>query len=535
VTPWSDRVAARVRDLAAAGAGALLAESRIGIEKESLRVAPDGRIAASAHPAALGSPLTHPHITTDFSEALVELVTPALTDHTQVLGFLSDLHAEVYRHLGDELLWVTSMPCVLSGARNIPLAVYGSSNAATMKTAYRRGLGNRYGRTMQVIAGVHFNFSFADTFWSTYLAMLGEAGDPVAARSAHYMGMVRNLQRIGWLVPYLFGASPAVCASFVQGRETDLEAFDTHTLYGPFATSLRMGDIGYQNQQEAGTGMKASYDSLDAYVRSLTWAIETPCPQYEQIGVKVGSRYEQLNANVLQIENEYYSTVRPKQITEWMEKPTLALKRRGVRYVELRSLDLDPFAAVGIGPEQLAFLDTLMLYCLLAESPRIGAAERRAIDDNQVRTAHRGRDPDLMLAHDGEEALLAAWACEVLDRMAPVAELLDGGSDGPRSRNLARQRDKVDDPELTPSARVLREMRENGEGFFAFADRIAEGRRAEFAARPPSPDRDRLFAEMAEASRLRQREIEDADREDFDTFLARYFAQGRAADPPAAG
>jgi glutamate--cysteine ligase len=118
--------------------------------------------------------------------------------------------------------------------------------------------------------------------------------------------------------------------------------------------------------------------------------------------------------------------------------------------------------------------------------------------------------------------------------MAPVAELLDGGSDGPRSRNLARQRDKVDDPELTPSARVLREMRENGEGFFAFADRIAEGRRAEFAARPPSPDRDRLFAEMAEASRLRQREIEDADREDFDTFLACYFAQGRAADPPAA-
>ncbi len=535
MTPGSERVAARVRNLAAAGAHAPLAQSRIGIEKESLRVAPDGHIAASPHPTGLGSPLTHPHITTDFSEALVELVTPALSDPAQVLTVLADLHAEVYRHLEDELLWVTSMPCVLSGARNIPLAVYGSSNAATMKSAYRRGLGNRYGRTMQVIAGVHFNFSFADDFWAPYLDVVGNSGDCVAARSEHYMGMIRNLQRLGWLVPYLFGASPAVCASFVQGRETDLIAFDGYTLHGPYATSLRMGDIGYQNQQEAGTGMKASYDSLDAYVRSLTWAIETPCPEYERIGVKVGERYEQLNANVLQIENEYYSTVRPKQITEWMEKPTLALKRRGVRYVELRSLDLDPFEPVGVGPDQLAFLDTLMLYCLLAESPRIAAAERRAIDDNQVRTAHRGRDPDLTLSRDGNAAPLADWAREILERMAPVAELLDGGAGGPRTSNLARQRAKVDDPDLTPSARVLREMRERREGFFGFANRIAEERRAEVAARPPDPDRDRRFDAMAQASVSRQREIEAADREDFDTFLARYFAQGRAADPPGAG
>lgn len=343
----------RLERLRSAGASERLRGNRIGLEKEGLRASAAGHLAMSPHPRALGSALTHPYITTDFSEALLELITPPTSRVEEVLAFLADLHAYVYRCLGDELIWGTSMPCVLEGGASIPLAHYGTSNAGTMKTIYRRGLGNRYGRTMQVIAGLHFNFSFADEFLDAYEAIQGVEGDVVAFRSDVQMGMIRNLQRVGWIVPYLFGASPAVCSSFVQGRETDLQVFDPHTLYYPYATSLRMGDIGYQNQQEQGTGMKASYDSLDSYVRSLTWAIETPCPQYEKIGVKVGDRYEQLNANVLQIENEYYSTVRPKQITEWMERPTLALRRRGIRYVELRSPDINIFEPVGIAAEQI--------------------------------------------------------------------------------------------------------------------------------------------------------------------------------------
>ncbi|MBS1202777.1 MAG: glutamate--cysteine ligase [Chromatiaceae bacterium] len=528
VTQDPDILARRLETLRGAPSASAFAGNRIGIEKEALRVSCEGRIAATPHPPALGSALTHPHITTDFSEALIELVTPALHDPLELLGFLADLHTEVYRHLGEELLWATSMPCVLEGVRNIPLAVYGDSNAATMKTAYRRGLGNRYGRTMQVIAGVHFNFSFADAFWVLYQALEGDSSDPIHFRSESYMGMIRNLQRVGWLVPYLFGASPAVCGSFVQGRETSLQPFDDHTLFYPHATSLRMGDIGYQNRQEQGTGMKASYDSLDAYVRSLTWAIETPCPQYERIGVKVGDRYEQLNANVLQIENEYYSTVRPKQIVDWMEKPTLALRRRGVRYVELRSLDVNAFEPLGVGAEQLGFLEVLMLYCLLVDSPRIGGSERRAIDDNQVLAAHRGREPGLALIRDGEPITLVQWADEILDGMVPVAELLDGGSGGPRGESLALQRAKVREPELTPSARMLREMRESGGGFFDFAYRVSSAHRAVLRGRALSPGRESLFARLAAESRTRQAEIEAADDVDFDTFLARYFAQGRA-------
>ncbi|NKN33950.1 glutamate--cysteine ligase [Marichromatium bheemlicum] len=517
--------ARRVEQLATA-TDDLFAGNRIGLEKEGLRVSPTGQLATTPHPSALGAALTHPYITTDFSEALLELITPALTRAEEALAFLTDLHAHVHHHLDDELLWATSMPCVLKGGRQIPLARYGCSNAGRMKTVYRRGLGNRYGRTMQVIAGIHYNFSFGEGFWVRLQAIEGDRGAARAFRDRMQMGMLRNLQRIGWLVPYLFGASPAICASFVQGQETDLEHFDDTTLYYPYATSLRMGDIGYQNQQEEGTGIKASYDSLADYVRTLTWAIETPCPEYQRLGVKVGERYEQLNANVLQIENEYYSTVRPKQLTEWMERPTLALARRGIRYVELRSPDIDVFEPTGTSLEQLHFLELMMLHCLLADSPLVDAAERRAIDTNLVRTAHRGREPGLTLVRAGREIALRDWAEELLDRFAVLAELLDGGSDGPRAASLRIQRDKVADATATPSARVLAEMRAHGEGFFAFAQRMSSAHRAYFQGRRPSASHQVLFERLARDSHQQQQALERSETEGFDDFLARYFAQG---------
>jgi glutamate--cysteine ligase len=515
----------RVEALARRGLGTLLADGLVGLEKEALRVSPAGTISAEPHPPAFGSALTHPCITTDFSEALLELITPAFRSRSDALGFLGDLHAFVHGRLHSELLWAASMPCVVAGARSIPLARYGTSNAARMKTAYRRGLGNRYGRLMQVIAGVHYNFSLAEDFWPAFRELEGEGADLAQFRSEGYMALVRNLQRFGWLIPYLFGASPAVCKSFLQGSSVDLEELDANSYYYPFATSLRMGDIGYQNRQTEGTGMKASYDSLDAYIRSLTWAIETPCPHYEGIGVKVGDRYEQLNANVLQIENEYYSTVRPKQLVDWLEKPTLALRRRGVRYVEVRSLDVDVFEPLGVSEEQLLFLGVLMRFCLLWGSPRISPQERRAIDENQVLAAHHGRDPALELDRGGRGVTLRAWALELLDAMAPLAELLDDGAAGPRLAALRSQRAKVLEPDLTPSARMLAAMRANHEGFFHFARRLSEKHRDFFLARGIDPGRQAELERLSEESRVRQAEIEAADDVGFDEFLERYSAQ----------
>jgi len=515
----------RLTRLARAPLGGSLQDNRIGLEKEGLRVSQTGTIAATPHPAAFGSALTHPYLTTDFSEALLETITPALSTGREVLAFLHALHVFVHRHLGDEFLWATSMPCLPVAGDPIPLAEYGTSNAARMKMVYRHGLGHRYGRPMQAIAGVHYNFSFSDAFWQLYRELEGRDTELGAFRSEAYMAVLRNLQRFGWLIPYLFGTSPAVCKTFVQGRSWDLETFDQNTYYAPYATSLRTGNIGYQNSRTGGTGMKASYDSLEAYIRSLAWAIRTPCPDYQAIGVKVGDRYEQLNANMLQIENEYYSTVRPKQPPRWLEKPSLALRRRGIGYLELRSLDVNAFHPLGVAEEELRFLEVFMLFGLLAESPRIDARERRAIDENLLAAAHRGRDPELELDRNGRGIRLRRWAGNLLEAMLPAAELLDGGSGGPGAESLRRQQAKVRDPERTPSARMLAEMRANGEGFFAFARRVSEQYRDHFRDLPLDTEYATLFQRLSRESRERQRELEETDDMGFDAFLAHYLAQ----------
>ena len=516
----------RVSELAGCGEPEAITGALTGLEKECLRVTPDGGISQIAHPYALGSALTHPYITTDYSEALIEFITPPFAHSEGAMSFLQDIQKYVYQNLDHEILWATSMPCVLEGGRNVPIAQYGNSNAGVMKTVYRQGLGHRYGRVMQVIAGVHFNFSFNEALWPILQTLSQDRRAGREFIDASYMALTRNLQRYGWLIPYLFGASPAVCKSFLGGRPTKLESFDDYTYYEPYATSLRMGDIGYTNSKEKGVGIKANYNSLQGYVESLTHAIETPSPVWEKIGVKVDGRYEQLNANILQIENEYYSTVRPKQILDDMEKPTLALKRRGIRYIELRSLDVNAFHPLGINDEQMKFLRAFMLFCLLQPSPPINVQEEREIDQNIGGAAHRGRDPQLYLLRQGREIRLKDWARELCQAMQGVCELLDAGNDNrPYSHSLQLQIAKVEDPELTPSARMLAEMREQGEGFFAFAQRMSYQHRDYFAGVGLSPERKKFFEQEADDSHQRQREIEQSDRVSFDQFLADYFAQ----------
>ena len=144
----------------------LLTQIGRGIERECLRVTAEGTLAQTPHPRALGSALTHPSITTDYSEALLEFITPVSRDIDETLDILARIHGFVYRQLGDELLWSSSMPCIVSGDAGIPVARYGQSNVGRMKTVYRYGLGHRYGRLMQAIAGVHYNFSMPEAYWA---------------------------------------------------------------------------------------------------------------------------------------------------------------------------------------------------------------------------------------------------------------------------------------------------------------------------------------------------------------------------------
>ena len=338
--------------------------------------------------------------------------------------------------------------------------------------------------------------------------------------------MLRNLQRFGWLIPYLFGASPAVCKSFLNGQQTTLEEFDKNTYYERYATSLRLGEIGYRNTREKEVGIKANYNSIDEYIDSLTCAIETPYRGYEDIPMVINNAYQQLNTNILQIENEYYSTVRPKQLLEGNEKPTLALRDRGVRYIELRSLDVNAFDPLGINEHQLRFLEVFIAFCLLHDSPPISNEERRGIDANLLTVAHRGREPGLNLIQNGRERELRHWAYELLHQMQPICDIMDQRhTNTPCHDAFVKQLLKIDNPDNTPSARMLGQMRDNGEGFYHFAKRMSEQHHQYFNDLPMVPERLAMFKQAAEISLQKQAQIESQDKRPFDEFLRDYFAQ----------
>jgi glutamate--cysteine ligase len=514
----------RLAGLVNSGERGVLRGGRKGVEKESLRVSPSGDIAQTRHPSALGAPLTNEHITTDFSESLIELVTPPFGETWELLQYLCDIHQFVYRHLDDELLWSTSMPCALDGDAGIPLAQFGTSNVGRMKTIYRHGLGVRYGRIMQAISGVHFNYSFSPRLWGV-LADINESKQPPQSfASEQYFGVLRNYRRFGWLVLYLFGTSPAVSKSFFAGRETALAKLDADTFYEPYGTSLRMSDIGYRNKNQA--TVNVSVNSLDEYVRDLSRAIGTPYPPYEKIGVKVDGEYQQLNSNILQIENEYYSFIRPKRVARSGERPTKALHRAGVEYVEVRALDVSAFDPVGVNQNKLRFLEAFLALCLLRESAPIGQGEQASLDANHLLVARRGREPNLMLKREGRDFPMLDWARELLDAMEGLCELLDHGESGrPYSNALEQQRVKIDDVERTPSARLLADMRQSGESFFQLALRMSNLHKDYFLGLyPPNERRLADFAAAARDSHEAQAGIEAADKVDFDTYLAHYLA-----------
>jgi glutamate--cysteine ligase len=524
--PGIDRVfERRLSTLINSGEPQILQGGRKGVEKESLRVTPEGVLAQTPHPRELGSALTSDHITTDFSEALIELVTPPFTQSWELLQYLLDLHQFVYRHLGQELLWATSMPGNIEGDASIPIAQYGSSNIACMKTVYRRGLGVRYGRMMQAISGVHFNYSFPERFWEAYAAISGSHDAGQKFISSGYFDLLRNYRRFGWIVLYLFGVSPVVSESFVKGRrDVNLERLAPGTLLDPYATSLRMSDIGYRNRNQA--GLAVSVNSLEEYVRDLTRAIMTPHPPYEALGIKVNGEYQQLNANVLQIENEYYSYIRPKRVARSGERPTKALLRAGVEYVEVRALDVSAFDPVGVNQHKLRFLEAFLALCLLKESPPIGDDEQSALDQNHLTVAHRGREPGLALWRDGRRASMAGWAAELIDSMTGICEVLDHGDPAqPYTEALATQAAKIADVKLTPSARLLAEITSTGESFFDLALRMSATHKAYFLDLYPSnAERQAELAAEAEESLKKQRALESRQQESFEEYLARYFS-----------
>lgn len=492
-----------------------------GIEKEGLRVDPTGLVAQTPHPRVLGHTLTHPLITTDYSEALLELITPVHQEVDSLLEHLTQIHQFVQEGLGDEVMWAGSMPCRLEGEASIPIAVYGDSNIGRLKHVYRKGLDVRYGRIMQSIAGLHYNFSLPDAFWREYQAQLGDTQPLADFKSTQYFALIRNFRRNAWLLMYLFGASPALDQSFLDGRPHQLHPLEPDSLYQPYGTSLRMGDLGYHNNAQA--GLKICFNHLDSYTDTLYRAMHTPYPAYERIGLRRDGEFIQLSTNILQIENEYYSTIRPKRVTRPGETPIQALRARGVEYVEVRCMDLDPFQPIGIDGYSARFLDAFLVYCLLEDSPRLGDAECRHLDDNFRKVVARGRERGLLLDWAGRTITVSEAAAQLLERIAPVAELL-AQVYGDRLYGLAldRQREKVRHPETTPSARLLAVMAQEQASYQELMMALSRKHQATLRAQPLPEEVRRRFVELAEQSLREEEAIRAADTLPFEEFLKQY-------------
>ena len=486
--------------------GDALRGMRRGIEKESLRVRPDGSLAQTLHPQALGSALTHPHITTDFSESQLELITGVHASVEACLEELTHIHQVVYRAIGEEILWCASMPCNLPADNLIPIGRYGTSNVGRAKTVYRLGLAHRYGRRMQAISGIHYNFSLP------------------GVTDEQYFGLIRNFRRHSWLLLYLFGASPAVCSSFVAGRDHELVELAPGTHYSPHATSLRMGRLGYQSDAQA--SLSVSYNNLEHYTASLYEALTVPYAPYEKIGIRDGDDYKQLSTSLLQIENEFYSSVRPKRRIKRGERPLHALRERGVEYVEVRLKDLDPFVPIGITEQTCRFLDTFLLHCLVSDSPPDTSREIREVRDNLQRVAHRGREPGLTLVRNGKDVPLAEWAREVLGECEPIPEKIDARLGGAAYRDAYQAMLKLaGDATQTPSARVLHAMARNHDNAFVrFALIESTLHKSTLQHRELAREVRERFSRLAQESILKQRELEAADQIDFETFRQAYLA-----------
>ena len=501
----------------------LLEQCLHGIERECLRVTGDARLAQTPHPEELGSALTNDQITTDYSESLLEFITPALPDPADTLASLDKIHRFAYSKLGNEFLWSPSMPCPLPAEADIPIAYYGTSNIGQLKYVYRKGLALRYGKTMQCIAGIHYNFSLPEALWPVLKQAEGFVGSDRDYQSSAYIALIRNFRRYSWLLMYLFGASPALDAGFLRGRSHQLEQFDADTLYLPYATSLRMSDLGYQSNAQA--GLTPCYNDLNSYTDSLRKAVATPYAPYVEIGTHQDGEWVQLNTNILQIENEYYSNIRPKRVTYTGERPIQALVSRGVQYVEVRLLDINPFLPVGIDLPQARFLDAFLLYCALQESPQFDGAECGSCSSNFLSVVKEGRRPGLQLQRNGQPVDMKEWAAELLENIAPLAALLDQSHGGDAHSNaLDEQLAKIKDVSQTPSAKVLASMTEHKESFAQFSMRQSLAHAEFFRSQPLSAEDQAAFEEKARKSLLEQTEIEQTEEGDFDLFVASYQA-----------
>lgn len=494
----------------------LIYEIRQGIERETLRSNCDGFAALTPHPVGLGSKLTHANITTDYSENLLEFISGVHADWKSLVAELNAIHAFTQNNINEEVLWTSSMPSILPDNEElIPLANYGTSNVGQLKTLYRRGLGHRYGRSMQSIAGVHFNFSLTDAFWELCRKEERSELNLKEYKNEKYFHLIRNFQRYRWILLYLFGATPAVDSSFLKGKKHTLSRMSDSTHMTPFGTSLRMGGLGYTSSAQEGIGI--CYNQVETYVKTLEAARLTSFGPYERIGLKDQNGFKQLNTNLLQIDNEFYSTIRPKNVARSEESALMALHKRGIEYIEVRLLDIDPFSPLGISSETAHFLHLFLLWCLTKDSSSISSEECRETDMNFSRVVLEGRKQGLKLLEDGEEVELSVILKQVFEELTSLTGHVQK-VDPFYAIALDKQIRKIENIDNLPSQKVLNGM--GTDSFINFHLNLANENKEKFIADDTWNEK---LQEFSKVSWEEQKRIEEGDEMSFPIFLDQYF------------
>ena len=490
--------------------------SQRGIEKENLRSS-NRSISLRAHPKAYGSSLTNSRITTDFSEALIELVTGPNKDLNNCLKELEDIVYFCLKNT-DEDFWPASIPMSIEDEATIPIADYGNSNSGRLKKLYRVGLSHRYGSMMQTVSGIHYNFSFDDRLFEQWAKKEGEKLREF--KDKKYLSLVRNFRRNAWLITYLFGCSPIVPKAFAQGREHSLKELNTNDLFLENATCLRMGELGYISKSQ--DNLNIAYNNLEEYLADLKKALTTDHPRYKTLGTKVGDEYIQLNTAIIQIENEYYSSIRPKRLVGSGERPINALREKGIEYVEIRALDNNIYDPFGISDETAIFLESFLFYCLISEDQPCDADEISKIHNNWGNVVLSGRDEDLELQLKEGSVLLRDKAAEILDAMTNFESRIgDQEYRNVFKRSLKSQRQKISDSNMTPSGKLLQEITASGLTWDEYTNQIAKSHKEEIL----KSKREVHYLEEQAKESLEEFTIKEAQKEkDFDSFLAEYLS-----------
>ena len=401
-----------------------------GIEWESLRVKDDGTLSLTPHPEVFGDKLKNPVVTTDFSESQIEIITPTfdtIDEAFDTFSLISDIVNYSLRE--DEFLWFQSIPCILPYWDQIPIAQYSGEGISSQK--YREDLAKKYGVKKQMISGVHFNFSFSDGFLKKLHALEEPDSDFTEFKNNVYLKIARNYQRYCWLIIYLTGCSVGSHKTF---SNECIHLMDKKDDYGSFYStkgpSFRNSSCGYKNLKE----LYPSYDSVDDFVCDVKGFIE--------------------NGDLSEAK-ELYTQIRLKP--KYPQDMLNSLKNDGIEYVEIRTLDINPFYKCGLVRHDMNFLHLLLIYSLIKNESGYADWQKEA-KFNEERTAECAYVESMRLLRDGKKVTLKSWAADIINEMYGMCEVL--GMDETRTLNLMLNR--ISNPELTYGKRSMKLIKEKG-------------------------------------------------------------------------